>query len=169
MKAMFEEAPILLVAVKCSPSVKMLLDPRKSTRAPHCSDFKTRRASDTFQPKSHSSCASGNGVNTNKTADDNTDQHGFSQLLQYLLSHLGTSGISPKMSSVFNEALERASNPKMPPPKSPIRTPTSPSRTSSMFQGKIKETVITIPGMQNAISHLQIHAKPSQPVPALTH
>src|SRR5271168_5092940 len=97
---------------------------------------------------SHSSCASGNGVNTNKTADDNTDQHEFPQLLQYLFSHLGSSGISPEMSSVFNEALERASNPKMPPPKSPIRTPTSPSRTSSMFQGKIKETVITIPGMQ---------------------
>jgi hypothetical protein len=94
----------------------------------------------------------GNGVNTNDTLDDNTDQHECSQLSQYLFSHLGSSGISPEMSFVFNEALERASNPKMPPPKSPIRTPTSPSRTSSMFQGKIKETVITIPGMQNVIS-----------------
>jgi hypothetical protein len=70
------------------------------------------------------------------------------------------------MSYVFSEALERASNPKMPPPKSPARTPTSPPRTSSMFQGKIKETVITIPGMQNAIFHLQIHPKSSHPVPA---
>jgi hypothetical protein len=35
-----------------------------------------------------------------------------------------------------------------------------------MFLGKIKETVITIPGMQNAIFHLQIHPKSSHPVPA---
>ena len=35
-----------------------------------------------------------------------------------------------------------------------------------MFQGKIKEAAITIPGMQNAISHLQIHPKSSHPVVA---
>lgn len=105
----------------------------------------------------------GNRINTNKSADDKhrPHHHEFSQLSQYLFSHLSGSGISQKMSHVFREALERASNPKMPPPKSPTRTPMSPSRTSSMFQGKIEEAVITIPGMQNAISHLQIHPKSS--------
>jgi hypothetical protein len=58
------------------------------------------------------------------------------------------------MSSVFNEALERASNPQMPPPKSPLKTPTSPSRTSVLFQDKIRETVVTVPGMPPCLAHL---------------
>lgn len=53
---------------------------------------------------------------------------------------------SRTMSSTFNEALERASNPQMPPPNSPRKTPISPSRTSTLLQDKIKETVVTVPG-----------------------